>query len=29
MGSNLIYFRRKMYATMLKWKTERNGDTAL
>lgn len=29
MGSNMIYFRRKMYATMLKWKTERNGDTAL
>lgn len=25
----MIYFKRKMYDTMLRWKTERNGDTAL
>lgn len=25
----MIYFKRKMYATMLKWKAERDGDTAL
>ena len=25
----MIYFKRKIYNTMLKWKTERNGDTAL
>lgn len=25
----MIYFKRKMYDTMLKWKSERNGDTAL
>lgn len=25
----MIYFKRKIYDTMLKWKTERNGDTAL
>ena len=25
----MIYFKRKMYETMQKWKTERNGDTAL
>ena len=25
----MIYFKRKMYDTMLKWKTERHGDTAL
>ncbi|RHO73901.1 ATP-binding protein [Parabacteroides sp. AF48-14] len=24
-----MYFKRKMYDTMLKWKSERNGDTAL
>lgn len=29
MEHNMIYFKRKMYDTMLKWKTERNGDTAL
>lgn len=25
----MVYFKRKMYDTMLKWKAERNGDTAL
>ena len=25
----MIYFKRKMYDQMLRWKTERNGDTAL
>lgn len=29
MESDMIYFKRKMYATMLKWKAERDGDTAL
>jgi len=29
MAEDIIYFKRKMYDTMLKWKTERNGDTAL
>lgn len=29
MEENIIYFKRKMYDTMLKWKSERNGDTAL
>lgn len=29
MQKDMIYFKRKMYDTMLKWKTERNGDTAL
>ena len=29
MEDNVIYFKRKIYDTMLKWKTERNGDTAL
>ena len=29
MEENKIYFKRKMYDTMLKWKSERNGDTAL
>ncbi len=29
MEDNKIHFKRKMYDTMLKWKTERNGDTAL
>lgn len=29
MEDNIIYFKRKMYDTMLKWKSERNGDTAL
>ncbi len=29
MKSNTIYFKRKIYDTMLKWKSERNGDTAL
>ncbi|MEY8686043.1 ATP-binding protein [Bacteroides sp. AN502(2024)] len=29
MGDNTIYFKRKMYDAMLKWKSERNGDTAL
>ena len=24
-----IYFKRKIYDTMLKWKIERNGDAAL
>ncbi len=29
MEDSVIYFRRKLYDTMLKWKSERNGDTAL
>ena len=29
MEKNIIYFNRKIYDTMLQWKTERNGDTAL
>ncbi|HOD68818.1 MAG: ATP-binding protein [Bacteroidaceae bacterium] len=29
MGDDVIYFKRKMYDTMLRWKSERNGDTAL
>lgn len=29
MEEHVIYFKRKMYDTMLKWKSERNGDTAL
>lgn len=29
MQKDMICFKRKMYDTMLKWKTERNGDTAL
>lgn len=29
MEQNKIYFERKIYNTMLKWKSERNGDTAL
>ncbi len=29
MKENTIYFKRKIYDTMLKWKTERNGETAL
>ena len=29
MEENMIHFKRKMYDTMLKWKKERNGDTAL
>lgn len=29
MEDNMIYFKRKIYNTMLKWKSERNGDTAL
>ena len=29
MEQNEIYFKRKIYYTMLKWKSERNGDTAL
>ena len=29
MEDNKKYFKRKIYDTMLKWKTERNGDTAL
>ena len=29
MEDNVIYFKRKIYDTMLKWKAERNGDTAL
>lgn len=28
-SKDMIYFKRKMYDTMLKWKAERNGDTAL
>ncbi len=29
MKDDVIYFRRKIYDRMLRWKTERNGDTAL
>lgn len=29
MAKDIIHFRRKIYDTMLKWKRERNGDTAL
>jgi AAA+ ATPase superfamily predicted ATPase len=29
MAKDIIRFKRKMYDTMLKWKKERNGDTAL
>lgn len=29
MNENVIYFRRKVYETMLRWKKERNGETAL
>ncbi|MBQ8241739.1 MAG: ATP-binding protein [Bacteroides sp.] len=29
MSKNMIRFKRKMYDTMLKWKQERDGDTAL
>lgn len=29
MENHVIFFKRKMYDTMLKWKSERNGDTAL
>lgn len=29
MAEDIIRFKRKMYDTMLKWKHERNGDTAL
>ena len=29
MEENMIHFKRKMYDTMLKWKKERNGYTAL
>lgn len=29
MEDSMIYFQRKIYNAMLKWKTERNGDTAL
>lgn len=29
MAEDIIHFKRKMYGTMLKWKQERNGDTAL
>ena len=29
MEDHTIYFKRKMYDTMLQWKSERNGDTAL
>ena len=29
MEDHIIFFKRKMYDTMLKWKSERNGDTAL
>ena len=29
MAEDIIRFKRKMYNTMLKWKQERNGDTAL
>jgi len=29
MENHIIFFKRKMYDTMLKWKSERNGDTAL
>lgn len=29
MDKNLLYFKRKMYDTMLEWKNSRHGDTAL
>lgn len=29
MVEEIIRFKRKIYDTMLKWKQERNGDTAL
>ncbi|MDD4822009.1 MAG: AAA family ATPase [Bacteroidales bacterium] len=29
MEDNTIYFKRKMYDTMLRWKSERKGDTAI
>ncbi len=29
MEGGVIYYKRKLYNTMLKWKSERNGDTAL
>ena len=29
MDKGMIYFKRKIYDTMLKWKSERNGETAL
>ena len=29
MKDKVINFRRKIYDTMLKWKNERNGETAL
>ncbi len=29
MEDHVIFFKRKMYDTMLRWKSERNGDTAL
>lgn len=29
MEEGVIYYKRKLYNTMLKWKSERNGDTAL
>ena len=29
MSEKVIYFRRKVYETMLRWKKERNGETAL
>lgn len=29
MEDGVIYYKRKLYKTMLKWKSERNGDTAL
>lgn len=29
MSDNMIHFKRKIYDTMLKWKNERQGDTAL
>ncbi len=29
MGKDTIFFKRKMYERMLKWKNERNGDSAL
>ena len=29
MEDNVVRFKRKIYDTMLNWKTERNGDTAL
>lgn len=28
-SKDMIYFKRKIYDTMLRWKTERNGETAL